>query len=156
MNDDRILTPAEAWPHVPPLVAARFAAKVLIGTRDECWIWTGGIESDHGYARWRVPGGKVVAAHRWSFTAHHGRPPTPVGRHVCDIRCCVNPWCLRDGTQAENIADMIRRGAWTKTANTGPRSWPTFAYRLRDAARTGDRRAVRELLERPSIQYALF
>ena len=44
-------------------------------------------------------------------------------RHRCDVRCCVRPDHLLAGTQAQNVADTVRRGRWTSHARTGPRTW---------------------------------
>jgi hypothetical protein len=70
-------------------------------------------------------------------------------RHRCDVRCCVRPEHLATGTQAQNIADTVRRGRWSSWARTGPRHWPDLAYALRDAARRRDDETIAELLRRP-------
>jgi hypothetical protein len=115
----------------------------------------GGIESDGGYTRFRSETLGVVAAHRWSALAHHGAISEPVVRHRCDVRCCVRPDHLLVGTQAQNVADMVRRGRWTSHARTGPRAWPELSYALREAARNEDDELIAELLRRP-IQLELW
>lgn len=67
----------------------------------------------------------------------------------CDIRPCVNPAHLTAGTQADNIADTVQRGRWTRYARVDPATWPGLAYRFRDAARTGDIVRLVALLSRP-------
>ena len=138
------------WPYADPHALARFTARTLVADGDDCCIWTGALESDGGYGRYRPPGGgPVLAAHRWSYLHHHGPTSWPVIRHRCDIRPCVNPAHLEAGTQAANISDTVARGGWTTIARHGPASWPTLAYRLRTAARAGDRDLVRQLTARP-------
>jgi hypothetical protein len=137
------------WSHADTQARTRFAAKVFTGDIEACWIWTGGIEPDGGYGRWRPPHAAVIAAHRWSYLAHHGPTRWPVIRHHCDIRVCVNPHHLMPGTQAANITDTVQRGGWTTTARTGPGAWPQLAYTLRSAAAAGDRALINQLTARP-------
>lgn len=128
---------------------ARFAASVYRRGGDECWIWLGGLEPDGGYGRFRSDTWGLIGAHRWSLLADRGCLDGPVARHRCDVRCCVRPDHLLSGTQADNIADTVRRGRWTRIARTGPREWPALSYALREAARDGDDELIAELLERP-------
>ena len=145
----------EAWPHVGPAERARFAGSVYVRPGDECWIWLGGLEPDGGYSRFRSNTLGVIAGHRWSVIAHRGVLDDPVVRHRCDVRCCVRPDHLCTGTQAQNIADTVRRGRWSSHARTGPRHWPALAYALRQAARDQDDELIAELLRRP-IQLELW
>ena len=142
---ERTMTP---WLLGNPADAHRFAVKVLRHPDVDCWLWMGGLTSDGGYGRFRTAA-RVIAAHRWSYLAATGPTELPVIRHTCDIRCCMNPTHLLAGTQADNIADTVRRRAWTTRARTGPGAWPQLAYRLRDAARTGDIEAIQAILDRP-------
>ncbi len=137
MSDNR-------WPHAAPGDLHRFARYVLTSDdAEDCWIWLGGIEPDGGYGRFRQHGGPVIAAHRWSYLAHHGPTDWPVVRHRCDIRVCVNPHHLQAGTQAGNVDDTARRGTWS------PIPWPQLAYVLRDHARRADHDAIAQLTARP-------
>jgi hypothetical protein len=143
----RVDDPASIWPYASKEKesAVAFASSVFAGDVDECWIWTGGLESQGGYGRWRPPGDVVIATHRWSFLAHHGPTDEPVIRHRCDVRCCANPYHLDAGSQADNIRDTVERGAWRPIALP---IWPNRAHRLRQLALAGDRDAVNELTAR--------
>ena len=82
-----------------------------------CWEWLGARNSA-GYGVLKLPGGRLVLAHRLSLALAlevHGRSldHSLVVRHRCDNQLCVRPQHLVQGTQAENVADMIARGRAT-------------------------------------------
>ena len=79
---------------------------------DTCWLWKGTLFK-HGYGAFRM-NGKNMLAHRVSFFFANGAFPTGVLRHTCDIPNCVRPSHLLDGTQLDNIRDMMAKGRYKK------------------------------------------
>ena len=88
-----------------------FLEAVQNHTSDECLIWPFCI-NDAGYGIIHVRGmmPKNIRVHRLAFQFVHGYWPMPQGRHSCDVRACFNPRHTLEGTQADNSADMVRRG----------------------------------------------
>jgi len=87
---------------------------------DTCWLWKGNKNNcGYGYF-WN--GEKRVLAHRYSFEMMFGVIKNCV-LHSCDVRLCVRPDHIFDGTRQDNMKDMISkgrakhpsmRGKWTK------------------------------------------
>ena len=95
-------------------ISARFWAKVSVLGDDDCWPW---IASSMDNGRGIYYGlfwafGRHIRAHRfaWCLENHEHIPSGRVVRHKCDNGLCCNPAHLEIGTQAENVADCMRRG----------------------------------------------
>lgn len=76
---------------------------------ESCWLWMGNTDQN-GYGRIGVLF-RSRLAHRLSWEINRG--PIPPNLHVlhrCDVPGCVNPDHLFLGTQADNVADMIKKG----------------------------------------------
>jgi hypothetical protein len=76
-----------------------------------CREWSGSRQ-DRGYGKFRLPGrrGAQLYAHRVAFFLTYGRWPVPQCLHTCDNPPCCEPTHLVEGSQADNIADMLRKG----------------------------------------------
>lgn len=84
-----------------------FWSKVIRDEQDLCWEWSG-TKVSSGYGRFWY-NGKMVGAHRFVYFVTVGHWPK-VCRHRCDNPCCVNPFHLENGTQADNMKDSVDRG----------------------------------------------
>lgn len=73
----------------------------------DCWLFTGGRA--HAYGVFWM-GGKNHRAHRAAFELYNGRKPNGVLLHSCDNPLCCNPAHLSEGTQFDNMVDMVRKG----------------------------------------------
>lgn len=77
------------------------------GGPDACWPWKGkGVNGGYGRIRY---GNRLWYAHRLAFWLEHDFLPEAVC-HRCDNPPCVNPTHLREGTLADNTAEMWAKG----------------------------------------------
>ena len=91
-----------------PIGDAAFVERFLTYVDPETGEWTGYRDDDgYGIFTWPGPTGQRVKfrAHRVAWAIANQAQPTGVIRHGCDHPPCCRPECLKDGTQADNIAD---------------------------------------------------
>lgn len=106
-------------------LAERFWTHVDQRGTDECWPWTGELNS-MGYGRINTyPNGRRVRllAHRLAAQMAGLVIEGQVVRHKCDNPQCVNPFHLLTGSQADNMQDSIKRGRFDKSG-LSLTTWP--------------------------------
>lgn len=130
----------------------RFWAKVEKGPG--CWDWTGG-EASCGYGRFEGwPSSRRT--HRIAYEIAFG--PIPDGLcvcHHCDNPRCVRPDHLFLGTQADNVADMMKKGrhrAPTWKANSATRLDPQRVMEIRGRITAGQ--GLRSIARQLGVAYA--
>jgi hypothetical protein len=86
---------------------------------DSCWLWTGYKRNALGHGALSVHD-RPVWVHRLAYALTYGPiAPDAVICHRCDVPACVRPDHLFIGTQADNVADMERKGRARKVALQG-------------------------------------
>lgn len=88
---------------------------------DGCLIWRGHKLVRNGYGQVNINENgrwKVWLVHRRVFFEYHGWLPEAVMHH-CDKPACARISCLVPGTQADNMADMNRKGRQATAATPG-------------------------------------
>jgi hypothetical protein len=90
-----------------PTPKERFWSKV--SKSETCWTWTA-KKRPGGYGLFSL-GGKMLQAHRVSWTFENGEIPDGMDVcHKCDNPSCVRPDHLFLGTHTDNMHDMIAKG----------------------------------------------
>lgn len=88
---------------------------------EQCWLWTGSIIKDTGYGQFRTFGkkGRMVKAHRYSLFLYlqNKFDQELLVLHRCDVRNCVNPAHLFQGTQKDNMEDCLRKNRYHFQSN---------------------------------------
>ncbi|MGH9943711.1 MAG: HNH endonuclease [Pyrinomonadaceae bacterium] len=83
------------------------------GGPESCWLWQGFIRpSGYGVVGFNRREFKV---HRVSYFLEHGRISDDLlVLHHCDVRSCVNPQHLYQGTAKDNTHDAVMKGRHTR------------------------------------------
>lgn len=99
-----------------PRDKARFWSKIKIDPATGCWVWTAAVRRwsrepwDGFYGAFWLKD-RVERAHKVAWRILFGRWPRKNLLHGCDNRRCVNVLAhIREGTQLENVTDMLRKG----------------------------------------------
>lgn len=95
----------------------RFWIKVIIGDKNECWLWSAFAKISKGgkikYGVFRLSNPRRCrGAHVVAYEIHNDCQLQPglIVRHSCDNSMCCNPSHLLQGTHLDNIRDCIERG----------------------------------------------
>jgi hypothetical protein len=102
-------------------IPERFEAYWTPEPNTGCWLWTGTVNA-RGYGTFPVRQSKSVLAHRQSYEVHIGQIPSGLCVcHRCDTPSCVNPSHLFLGTNADNVADKVRKGRQSRGEDVSAR-----------------------------------
>lgn len=100
---------------------AKFWKRVI--KTDGCWLWTGALDNC-GYGQIHLGMGKHCRAHRASWEIHNGGIAGGLDvLHHYDNPPCTRPDHLFLGTQADNVADMDKKGRRVNAPLLGMKHW---------------------------------
>ena len=113
-----------------------------VKTEDGCWYWTA-ARNAKGYGTIQL-NKKQMLAHRVSFaTFVEAIRPGNYVLHRCDNPACVNPAHLFQGTQTDNMQDMLAKGRGYKPCGEDHATSKLKAVQVLEIlASTGDQRAT--------------
>lgn len=98
----------------------RFLEK--LSSEGDCVVFTG-TKNNYGYGMlYDRDTGKKELAHRVALRVRDGKYPTGTVRHTCDNPACVKLAHLVEGTQAENLEDMRKKGRHKYVAHLGEKN----------------------------------
>lgn len=98
MGGPRALTVEEIY--------AKMLAGSIMNPLTDCLEWQGAVNNGYPHFKWA---GARHYLHRFIYTIFVEEPKGIV-RHKCDNPRCWNPAHLIDGTQQDNMNDMVERG----------------------------------------------
>jgi hypothetical protein len=99
----------------------RFFAKTAHNAGTGCLEWTAS-KNGKGYGTFAIATSRPALAHRVAWALATGAWPKDCLLHVCDNPACVEVRHLKEGSRADNNADMERKGRARKTPSQGERN----------------------------------
>lgn len=116
----------------------RFWRKVdKSGGENACWVWMA-AKNDAGYGLIRVAG-KNYKAHRVAWVLQNGPIDDGVGvLHKCDNPPCVNFRHLFNGSQGDNMKDMVSKNRHLSRIHALPRGDNHWSRRSPEDVKRGD------------------
>jgi hypothetical protein len=138
-------------------VIDKFWEKVDRCNDDECWSWLGSFDKD-GYGQiWDGHAGKMKRSHKVSAEIHLGKGNGRIVMHSCDNPSCCNPYHLKYGTSADNVADKISKNRHAKGERQGhSKLTEAQVYEIRCRANEGYQKLCKEFQLAPSTVYRIW